>query len=231
MFVSRRHLGLAAFLVAAFLVVPSGSHATERTGGGITLPGPTTSPKIGKILTLARQELSRNVVERRGNNIPRYRDGKGKIAPYSIANQWCAAFSTWIWNHAGFKAYLGTSILWRSYDGTRVGVQVKDLTNWATKNAYFSYRAKPGYLVAYGTSHIGIVEKIDRTSGQAVGSIEGNIGNRVSRVTVPMDRVTGYISPVRLTPIQLDKSAAYADMAVPPAALERAEASGFSPQP
>ena len=83
-----------------------------------------------------------------------------------------------------------------------------------------------------GTSdHIGIVEKIDRTSGQAVGSIEGNIGNRVSRVTVPMDRVTGYISPVRLTPIQLDKSAAYADMAVPPAALERAEASGFSPQP
>ena len=228
MFAFRRHSWLVAFVAAALFILPSGSHAASRTGGGITLPGPTTSPKIGKILTLARRELSRNVVERRGNNIPRYRNGKGRIAPYSIANQWCAAFSTWIWNHAGFKAYLGTGILWRSYDGTRVGVQVRDLTNWATKNGYFSYRAKPGYLVAYGTSHIGIVEKIDRASGRAVGSIEGNIGNRVSRVTVPMDRVTGYISPVRLTPIQLDKSAAYADMAVPSAVLDRLDESGFS---
>jgi len=181
---------------AAMLLISSSRAATSRSGGGITLPGPTTSPKIGKILPLARRELSRNVVERRGNNIPRYRKGKGKIAPYSIANQWCAAFSTWIWNKSGFKAYLGTKILWPSHDGTMVGVQVRDLTNWATQNGYFSYRAKPGYLVAYGTSHIGIVEKIDRTSGQAVGSIEGNISNKVARVTVPMDRVTGYISPV-----------------------------------
>ncbi|OJU94583.1 MAG: hypothetical protein BGO23_04090 [Solirubrobacterales bacterium 67-14] len=209
------------------LLISSSSAATSRSGGGITLPGPTTSPKIGKILPLARRELSRNVVERRGNNIPRYRKGKGKIAPYSIANQWCAAFSTWIWNKSGFKAYLGTKILWPSHDGTMVGVQVRDLTNWATQNGYFSYRAKPGYLVAYGTSHIGIVEKIDRTSGQAVGSIEGNISNKVARVTVPMDRVTGYISPVKLTPIQLDKSAAYADMAVPPAVLRRLDKSQF----
>jgi hypothetical protein len=214
--------------LAAVLLVPSAAEAQTWSGGGITLPGPTTNPNIGKILPLARREFSRNVVERRGNNVPRYRNGKGRIAPYSISDQWCAAFSTWIWNHAGFKSYLGTSILWPSYDGTMVGVQVRDLTNWATRNGYFSYRAKPGYLVAYGTTHIGIVEKIDRTTGRAVGSIEGNIGNRVNRVTVPMDRVTGYISPVRLTPIQLDKSAAYADMAVPPAALERAEASGFS---
>ncbi|MBN8869204.1 MAG: hypothetical protein J0H66_04905 [Solirubrobacterales bacterium] len=227
MSVFSRTVGLAVLAAAAMLLISSSSAATSRSGGGITLPGPTTSPKIGKILPLARRELSRNVVERRGNNIPRYRKGKGKIAPYSIANQWCAAFSTWIWNKSGFKAYLGTKILWPSHDGTMVGVQVRDLTNWATQNGYFSYRAKPGYLVAYGTSHIGIVEKIDRTSGQAVGSIEGNISNKVARVTVPMDRVTGYISPVKLTPIQLDKSAAYADMAVPPAVLRRLDKSQF----
>lgn len=226
MSVSPRNLRVAVLVAVAAIFFPSAVQASTRTGG-ITLPGPTTSPDIAKILPLARRELSRNVYERKGDNVPRYRKGKGKIAPYSIADQWCAAFSTWIWNHAGFKSYLGTGILWPSYDGTLVGVQVRDLTNWAVKNGYFSYRAKPGYLVAYGTSHIGIVEKIDRTTGRAVGSIEGNIGNRVNRVTVPMERVTGYISPVQLSPIQLDKSAAYADMQVPPAALEQAEQSGF----
>lgn len=212
---------MAVIAATLMLVIPAGANGAARAGGGITLPGPSTSPKIGKILPLARQELSRNVVERRSNNIPRYRNGKGRIAPYSIGDQWCAAFSTWIWNHAGFKAYLGTKILWPSFDGTMVGVQVRDLTNWAMKNGYFSYRAVPGYLVAYGTTHIGIVEKIDRISGQAVGSIEGNIGDRVARVTVPMDRVTGYISPVKLNPIQLEKSVNYADMDVPPAVVEK----------
>jgi hypothetical protein len=221
MSVFRRHTGLVVLAVAASLLAPSALHAATPTGGGIGLPGPATSPKIGKILPLARRELSRRVLERRANNVPRYRNGKGKIAPYSIRDQWCAAFSTWIWNHAGFKSYLGTRILWPSYDGTLVGVQVRDLTNWAKKYGYFSYRAKPGYLVAYGTTHIGIVEKIDRISGRAVNSIEGNIRNRVSRVVVPMDRVTGYISPVRLTPIQLQKSVNYADMSVPPGTLEK----------
>jgi len=221
MSVFKRNAGLAVFAATMIFLLPVGASASSRAGGGITLPGPSTSPNIAKILPLARQELSRNVVERRSNNVPRYRNGKGKIAPYSIGDQWCAAFSTWIWNHAGFKSYLGTSILWPSFDGTMVGVQVRDLTNWATKNGFFSYRAKPGYLVAYGTTHIGIVEKIDRISGRAVGSIEGNIGDRVSRVTVPMDRVTGYISPVRLTPIQLEKSVNYADMDVPPPVIEK----------
>lgn len=220
MSVLTRIPGLAVLLIVAALLTPSATQAVSRTGG-ITLPGPATSPKIASILTKARLELSRNVVERRSNNVPRYRNGKGKVAPYSIGDQWCAAFATWVWNKTGFRAYLGTSILWPSFDGTMVGVQVRDLTNWAARNGYFSYRAVPGYLVAYGTSHIGIVEKIDRKTGQAVGSIEGNIGDRVNRVTVPMDRVTGYISPLRLSPVQLKKSASYADMPVPTAVRDR----------
>jgi len=176
---------------------------------------------MAKILPMARRELARNVVERRSNNVPRYRGGKGEIAPYSISDQWCAAFATWVWNKTGYRAYLGTKILWPSHDGTLVGVQVRDLTNWATRNGYFSYRARPGYLVAYGTTHIGIVEQVDRKTGRAVRSIEGNIGDRVSRVTVPMDRVTGYISPVRLTSGQLTRSANLADMPVSRATLRR----------
>lgn len=214
MFAFPRKAWLAVFVAVAALVIPSVAQGANRSGG-ITLPGPTTSPNIAKILPLAKRELSRNVAERRGNNVPRYRKGKGRIAPYSIGDQWCAAFATWIWNKTGYRSYLGTSILWPAFDGTMVAVQVKDLTDWAIENGYFSYRAKPGYLVAYGSTHIGIVEKIDRLSGKAVGSIEGNISNGVNRVAVPMNRVTGYISPVRLTQPQLEKSAIHADMKVP----------------
>jgi hypothetical protein len=66
------------------------------------------------------------------------------------------------------------------------------------ENNYWSYRARPGYLVLYGTQHIGIVERINR-DGRAVGSIEGNKGDRVSRVRIDMSRVTGYISPLPIT--------------------------------
>lgn len=226
MFAYARNLWLAVLIAAAALsLAPTAlaSQLVQRSGGGLTLPGPAFSPNLGKIVPLARRELRRNVFERRGNNIPRYRNGRGRIVPYSIGDQWCAAFATWIWNRTGFRDYLGTGILWRAFDGTMVAVQVRDLTNWAKRNGYFSFRARPGYLVTYGVNHIGIVERIDRVSGRAVGSIEGNLRNRVSRVVVPMNRVTGYISPVRLSPIQLEQSANYADMKVPPAVLE-----GFS---
>lgn len=175
---------------------------------------------MAKIVPLARRELRRNVWERRGNNIPRYRKGKGRIAPYSIADQWCAAFATWVWNKLGFTDYLGSNIIWNSRDRTPVAVQVRDLTRWAERNGYFSYSAKRGYLVAYGSRHIGIVTGVDRQSGRAVTSIEGNVRNRISRVVIPMDRVTGYISPVRLSEPQLEKSAMHADMKVPADVLE-----------
>jgi len=219
---AARNAFLTVFLAVTAVVLPaSPGLAAKGSGGlGLPLPSPITSPNMKKIIPLAKRELSRNVAERRGNNVPRYRNGKGRIAPYSIRDQWCAAFSTWIWNRAGFKSYLGAKILWKSFDGTTVAVQVRDLTNWAKREGYFSYQAKPGYLVAYGSTHIGIVEKIDRKSKQAVGSIEGNLRDRVTRVTVPMERVTGYISPIRLTEPQLEKSALYADMPVPDKVLE-----------
>ena len=163
---------------------------------------PVVKPDMSKVVPLARRELRRNVVEKKGNNIPRYHNGKGRIAPYSIEAFWCVAFSTWVWAKSGITSYLRTDLLWPSYDGTTVAIQVKDMTRWAKRTGRWSYRARPGYLIAYGKYHMGIVEKADR-QGQAVQSIEGNKSDRVARVEVPMESVSGYISPNRLTPAEV----------------------------
>ena len=199
----RLALPVAAVAAAVALMLPS--PATALTAPVVT--GPVVDPiptegSIKRVVPLARKELRKRVSERNGNNVPRYRNGKGRIAPYSIRDQWCVAFSTWIWGRAGFDSYLGTRYLRQSYDRSLVAIQVTDLSRWARRNGYWSYRARPGYLVAYGGSHIGIVIKADRR-GRAVRSIEGNKGDRVRRVIVDMEDVTGYISPVPLKPSQV----------------------------
>jgi hypothetical protein len=187
-------LAVAFLLLAALAAVPTAS-ATQR--GGLTLPPPPQKTGMAAIVQIARTELSRNVVERRSDNVPRYWNGKGPVAPYSIGDAWCVAFATWVWRQSGFDDYLSTKLLRRSHDRSVVAVQVRDLTRWAVRNGYWSLRAKPGYLVLYGTRHIGIVERVDR-DGRAIGSIEGNKTDRVRRVVVDMDQVTGYISPKQI---------------------------------
>ena len=192
-----------AFLVTVCVALPSGAAA-------LTLPPadpppadpPASKANLSKVLKVARRELGKNVVERKGNNVPRYHGGKGKIAPYSIKAFWCVAFSTWVWAHAGITSYLGADLLWPSYDGTTVAVQVKDMSRWAKRTGRWSYRARPGYLVAYGKTHMGIVLRADR-QGRAVKSIEGNKSDSVTKVDVPMELVSGYISPDRLTPSEV----------------------------
>jgi hypothetical protein len=198
---------LALFVVVAVAIsVPDGAKS-------LVVPGPTTvTGDFSKVIPLARRELRRAPAERRGNNVPRYHNGKGRVAPYSIKAFWCVAFSTWVWAHAGVTSYLGTDLLWKSYDGTEVGIQVKDMTKWAKRTGRWSYRSKPGYLIAYGETHMGIVEKADR-QGRAVQSIEGNKSDRVMRVQVPMSAVSGYISPNKLTPDQyVSRSSVLADV-------------------
>lgn len=195
-------------LVVVCLTLPSGARSLVITP---TTP-PVIKPDVSRIVPLARRELRRNVAERKGNNIPRYRGGKGRIAPYSIKAFWCVAFSTWIWSQAGITSYLGTRLLWPAHDGTEVAIQVRDMTRWAKRTGHWSYRARRGFLIAYGKSHMGIVEKADR-EGRAVQSIEGNKSDRVSRVQVPMESVSGYISPYRLAPEEvISKTSVAADV-------------------
>jgi hypothetical protein len=179
----------------------------------LTMPPPSIElPDTRPIVKLARVELDKRVAERRGNNVPRYRNGKGRVAPYSIKDAWCVAFTTWIWNRAGFDDYLGTRYLRRSRDRTTVAVQVTDMTRWAMKSGYFSYRARPGFAVVYGGRHMGIVRKVDR-DGRAVLSIEGNKSNRVRSVRVPMDEVTGYISPFQIfAAMKIPRTSKFADV-------------------
>ena len=198
---SKRRLAPLLALVVLPLVLlaglaPNPSDASVR--GGIGPPPPISKGPITKVVPLAKIELGKRVIERRGDNVPRYRDGRGRIAPYSIGDAWCVAFATWIWRKAGFTDYLGADLLSRSFDRSVVAVQVRDLTRWAVRNNHWSYRAKPGHLVLYGDQHMGIVERINRT-GRAVTSIEGNKSNRVRRVEIDMSRVTGYISPTALS--------------------------------
>ena len=188
---------LTATLLIA-VVMPSSARA-------LTMPPPTFSPPdISGIVKEARLQLSKQVIETRGNNVPRYRNGKGRIAPFSIRDQWCAAFATWVWNRNGFDSYLGAKYLRSSRDGTLVAIQVRDLTEWAMKNGHFSYAAMPGFLVVYGPRHIGIVTRVDR-KGRAVVSIEGNKSDRLRTVKIKMEDVTGYISPFRILPARAVK--------------------------
>ncbi|MEX1220218.1 MAG: CHAP domain-containing protein [Solirubrobacterales bacterium] len=196
---------LLALLVVAF-ISPTSARA-------LTLPPPDFKPPdISGIVELAESQLKKRVSENRSNNVPRYRNGKGRIAPFSIGDQWCAAFATWVWQRNGFVAYQGARLLRRSHDGTSVAVQVKDLTQWAQRNGYFSYAAMPGFLVAYGTNHIGIVSSVNR-KGRALLSIEGNKSDKVSAVTIEMKDVTGYISPFRIFPsLAVSRSSPRADV-------------------
>jgi hypothetical protein len=190
---------LAAALVATLLL--SAKAEAAIVVGPVTPPAP---PAAKGVVGLAKRELSRNVAERKSNNVPRYRRGKGRIAPYSIRDQWCVAFATWIWGRAGYSSYLETKFLRTSFSGDLVAIQVRDLSRWAKKYGHWSTRAKPGYLVAYGKTHMGIVTKADR-EGRAVKSIEGNKTDSVAQVTISMPYVTGYISPVPLTGQQASK--------------------------
>jgi hypothetical protein len=214
---NRNHLPILALaaILSALLVI--GMPAPARAALTVPPAGPVVDPlkpdaDISKVVPLARKQLRRRVRERNGDNVPRFRNGKGRIAPYSIRDQWCVAFSTWVWGRVGFEGYLGATYLRQSYDRSLVAIQVRDMSRWAKRNGYWSLRARPGYLVAYGGSHMGIVVKADR-QGRAVKSIEGNKGNGVRRVRIEMEDVSGYISPVPLPPDQkLTRNSVLADV-------------------
>lgn len=196
-----------AITAAALAVSLLGAGSASAT---ITIPvnpdPPPTSAKqdaIRKaIVRLANAELDKNVRERRSDNVPRYRNGKGPVAPYSIGDAWCVAFGTWVWSEAGVDSFLGTRLLRTAYGGQTVAVQVRDLSDWASRNGHWTYRAKPGDLIAYGTRHMGVVTSVNR-KGRAVWSIEGNQSDAVTKVRIPMTEVVGYISPFRLSRSQL----------------------------
>lgn len=214
---SFRYALTSAIVVTALLGAGSAS-------ASVTIPvNPDPPPTNAKqdairkaIVRIANLELKKNVRERRGDNVPRYRNGKGAIAPYSIRDAWCVAFGTWVWSKAKIDAFLGTRLLRTAHGGQALAVQVRDLSDWASRNGHWTYRARPGDLIAYGTRHLGVVTSVNR-KGRAVWSIEGNQSDAVTKVKIPMTEVVGYISPFRLSPDQrVSRFSAAADIELAP---------------
>jgi hypothetical protein len=110
----------AALLASLFLL----ALPAQALAGGIVVdtdppsnpePPPAPTAKRSTIIDLVRNELNRDVRERRSDNVPRYHFGRGSIAPYSIGDQWCVAFGSWTWQQAGYQDYLGTRLLRKTF--------------------------------------------------------------------------------------------------------------------
>lgn len=213
---ARRPLGTAILLALCFgaILLPGGG--TAWATGGVTAPGgppepvdPSADSKRHKVKQIARREVTRRVVENKGDNVPRYRNGRGKIAPYGFqrgrGGPWCAAFATWTWGRAGFDAFRSgpltrrAELLRTTFSDEIVAVQVADLRTWAKRTNRWTLYATPGDLVGYGDQHVGIVMKVDRDN-RAILAIEGNKSNRVRWFPIPMTEVIDYFSP---TPISV----------------------------
>ena len=212
---------IPTLLVTTCLAVAAFGLGTPTAGasGGLAPPQPPeptpeAGAERGAILERARLELSRKVRERNGDNTPRYRFGKGRIAPYSIrGNYWCASFATWIWGEAGFDSFRyatrlrsgkrvnllkKSGTLWKAHDGQLVAVQVRALRAWAQKTNRRTFRASPGDLIAYGDNHIGVVISVNRKK-RTIRSIEGNYDNGVRARTISMSDTIDYFTPEPLS--------------------------------
>ncbi|MEU6775186.1 peptidoglycan-binding protein [Streptomyces sp. NPDC046759] len=89
--------------------------------------------------------------------------------PYSVCDEWCAAFATWVWRQSGvdipFMTYVPNVYDWAVAHHKWVGT-----SGLGT--------AKPGDLIIYGSAHnryhIGVV---DQVSGGTVRVVSGNTSN------------------------------------------------------
>ena len=211
---TRRTLtGIAALAVGAALFLTGGTASATVTIPAD--PGPEPAPvdpsagaKRKAVKQIARREVKRRVIERNGDNVPRYRNGRGKVAPYGFqrgpGGPWCAAFATWTWGRAGFDAFRSgpltrrAQLLRPTFSQEIVAVQVADLRRWAKRTNRHTVYATPGDLVGYGDRHVGIVMQVDREK-RAILAIEGNLSNRVRWFRIPMAEVIDYFRPVPIT--------------------------------
>ncbi|MFQ6230280.1 CHAP domain-containing protein [Nocardia sp. NPDC002869] len=145
--------------------------AGYRTNGGVVPVSATvqaspsqasytiTNPNdpVGSTLEIARSQLG--LTEGSGNHVN---------APYNIDNLWCASFTSWVWDQAGYdvnwtnKNYVPD--IWN--DAIGMGLNRDSIT-----------QAQPGDLIVFDwdrdgvPQHIGIVESV---SGGIIHTIEGN---------------------------------------------------------
>ncbi|NKY30432.1 CHAP domain-containing protein [Nocardia gamkensis] len=163
---------------------PTASNATWTRGTGTP----------DDIVAKAREQLALGVSESGGNNVPMFRGPDGKLykAPYNINDAWCAAFSTWTWDQAGYnvdwtnKNYVPS--IWN--DAKHMGL-ASNISN-----------AQKGDMIIFdwegdGTpDHVGIVESVDPRTGR-ITTIEGNSSDQLKSNSYSMNAgsLVGVVKP------------------------------------
>ncbi|MEV6321660.1 CHAP domain-containing protein [Nocardia sp. NPDC051787] len=146
------------------------------------------------IIAKAREQLALGVSETGGNNVPMFRGADGKLykAPYNINDAWCAAFSTWVWDQAGYNVdwtnpnYVPT--IWN--DAQHMGLAANIANAQRGDMIIFDWEGD-------GTpDHVGIVESVDPRTGR-INTIEGNSSDRLQTQSYAMNAgsLVGVVKP------------------------------------
>ncbi|WP_280398944.1 CHAP domain-containing protein [Nocardia carnea] len=142
------------------------------------------------ILDIAREELKLGAVERGGSSNDVYYRETGERAPYDIDAPWCAAFTSYVWEKAGYQ------VDWTNPNYVpAIWNDAKAKLDTATPRY-----AEEGDLIIFdwqgdGTpDHIGIVEKVE---GSTITTIEGNSSNELRRNEYQMGNndLVGVVKP------------------------------------
>ncbi|WP_280420293.1 CHAP domain-containing protein [Nocardia carnea] len=142
------------------------------------------------ILGIARDELERGVAERGGSSNSAYYTDTGARTPYDIGDAWCASFTSYVWEKAGYE------VDWTNKN------YVPAIWNDAKANLETATadQAEPGDLIIFdwqgdgNPDHIGIVESV---SGNTIRTIEGNSSDQVRSNTYQMGNadLVGVVKP------------------------------------
>lgn len=140
-------------------VVPVSATAFQASPSKASYAITNPNDPVGSTLEVARSQLG--LTEGSGDRVN---------APYNIDNLWCASFTSWVWDQAGYDVNWTNKnfvpAIWN--DAIGMGLN-RDIT-----------QAQPGDLIVFdwnrdGTpQHIGIVESV---SGGTIHTIEGNTTN------------------------------------------------------
>lgn len=139
------------------------------TGGGISIPStskPTTQTKIiytgvsaAKVLKIAASQIG--YAERRGNRTKYWTDLK-----INQGQPWCGGFTTWCLWKAGYSLSKIKSMVGGN------PYHVFSMRAYAKRHGRWKSSPRPGDLVVFSYSHVGLVEKV--FGKHNIQTIEGN---------------------------------------------------------
>lgn len=158
---------------------------------------PLSASASSSVARAAERELAKKPAEKKGNNIPRYKNGRGTVAPYSTTRRgtglpWTGTFASVVMQKAGYKKHLRGGRTLPVVGGRAIGY-VGAFANKARAAGQLRKSAQPGYLALFGNDFIAVVVQV--AAKKEVTIIGGNIRDRVSKETVHPGEITSYIAP------------------------------------